>query len=379
MNLDDLGHALQAQFPWAPAWLISLVVVAAALGACLGLYELLVSFVRRRIRNREAFWRSLIVRTRGPGRLVLVIAALDWALDVAPFTVGQARVIRHGLLMAVIVLCGWALLTAVDILAALYMRRFQVDVEDNLAARKHVTQLRILQRAMNTLVIVVTVGLALMTLPGVRQLGVSLLAAGGAAGIIVGLALQPILSNLMAGVQIAFTQPIRIDDAVKVEGQFGHVEEISSTYVVIKLWDLRRLVVPLKYFLEKPFENWTRDSSELIGEVKLTLDYRLPIGALRRQLMSILEVSRAWDRRIGKLQVTDASENVMVVRCLVSARNARDLVELRFEVREKMIEYLQANFFDALHRVGVEFPPAEREGQVSPPPPGGINGDRSTG
>jgi small-conductance mechanosensitive channel len=207
------------------------------------------------------------------------------------------------------------------------------------------------------------VGLALTTLPGVRQLGVSLLAAGGAAGIILGLALQPILSNLMAGVQIAFTQPIRIDDAVTLEGQFGHVEEINATYVVVRLWDLRRLVVPLKYFLEKPFENWTRESSELIGEVLLTVDYRLPIATLRDHLMHTLDASPLWDRKVGKLQVTEANENAMVLRCLVSARNARELGDLRLEIREEMIRYLQANFFDALHRVGVEYT------QAGPPAP----------
>jgi len=367
MNLRDAVLALHAQFPSVPAWLISLMLVGGALCLALLAYEAVVGLFQRRTSRKAAFWRRLLVRTRGPGRLALVILALTVAVDLAAFTPGQQLAVRHGLLMAFIVLCGWALLTAVDIGMAFYLRRYRIDLADNLQARKHLTQARILHRALDTLVVVVTIGLALTTLPGVRQLGVSLLAAGGAAGIIVGLALQPILSNLMAGVQIAFTQPIRINDAVKIEGEFGHVEEINAAYVVVRLWDQRRLIVPLRTFLEKPFENWTRDSSELLGEVLLQVDYRIPVDGLRTALMDILKSQPAWDRKVGRLVVSDALENTMVIRCVVSAGNAADLAELRFAVRERMIGFLQRQLPLALARKGVDFAPPPGDAPDSAP------------
>lgn len=367
MNSPTIGDGLRQVAPWAPNWLIALLLVAAALGVALGLHAVGVSIVRRRLTGLDTFWRSLLVRSQGPARLALIVAALAWAAHVAPISDGYETNLRRLLFMTFVGLLGWTAIMAVEISGSLYLRRLQLNVADNLQARKHLTQMRILQRSADTLIIVVSVGVALVAVPGVRQLGVSLLAAGGAAGIIVGLALQPILSNMMAGVQIAFAQPIRIDDAVKVEGQFGHVEEITGTYVVIKLWDLRRLVVPLKYFLEKPFENWTRQTSELIGEVELQVDYRVPIAALREELVRILGASDVWDKRVGKLQVTGALENTMVVRALLSAANAGQLADLRFSVREQMITFLQQAYPDALPRKGVEFASAAPDDPETPP------------
>lgn len=355
MQTHRIGEAVREVAPWAPDWLIAICLVAAALALALGLHASLVALVRRRLTALDKFWRSLVVRSEGPGRLALIIFALGWAAHVAPLSDGFEAGFRRLLFMAFVGLIGWTALIAVDIAVSLYLRRLLQNEADNLQTRKHLTQVRILQRSADTLIIVLSIGAALVAVPGVRQLGVSLLAAGGAAGIIVGLALQPILSNMMAGVQIAFAQPIRIGDAVKVENQFGHVEEITGAYVIIRLWDLRRLVVPLKYFLEKPFENWTRQTSDLIGEVELQVDYRVPIAALREELMRILEASPVWDRRVGKLQAVNSLENVMVLRALVSAEDASRLADLRFDVRERMITYLQRHFPEALPRKGPEF------------------------
>jgi len=282
------------------------------------------------------------------------VAAVAGALAVSPALAGQGALIRHGLLVAVIVLLGWIVLTALDIAMALYMRRYRTDVADNLQARKHLTQVRVLRRAAVTLVVVITAGLALMTIPEVRQWGVSLLAAGGAAGILVGLSMQPLISNLIAGIQIATTQPIRLDDAVIVEGEFGKIEEIKATYVVVRLWDERRMVLPLTYFLQTPFQNWTRETSQLLGTVMLYLDYATPVEALRPKLAEILEASPLWDRRVGQVQVTDAREGTMEVRLLVSAGDSGTLSDLRNEVREKMISWLQAELPDALPRQRME-------------------------
>jgi small-conductance mechanosensitive channel len=336
--------------PGLPDWSVSIALLAVALAVALFAYELLVRGVRRATRARSPFTRSLIVRTRGPGRLALIILAASWAVHVSPLRDRLAAVVQHALLAAGIVLVGWVVLTAMDIALALHLRKYRLDVADNLLARKHLTQARILRRAASVLVILITAGVALMTVPTVRQIGVSLLAAGGAAGIIVGLALQPILSNMMAGVQIALTQPIRLDDAVLVENEFGNVEEINSAFVVVRLWDLRRMVLPLKYFLEKPFQNWTRESANLLGSVMLYVDYHAPVEALRAKFMEIVGALPLWDHKVAVLQVTDARERVIELRCLVSARNSGQLWDLRCQVREKLIAYLQAEFPETLPR-----------------------------
>ncbi|MGB6705251.1 MAG: mechanosensitive ion channel domain-containing protein [Pseudolabrys sp.] len=187
-----------------------------------------------------------------------------------------------------------------------------------------------------------TLGAALMTFPAVRQYGLSLFASAGIAGIIAGLAARPVLSNLMAGVQLAMTQPIRL----YVENEYGTVEEITSTYVVVKLWDLRRLIVPLTYFIEKPFQNWTRDTSALIGNVMLYVDYAAPVDVIRAKFSEILKQSDKWDGRIAALRVTDFKEGTMELRCLMSARTAS--FDLRCVVREKLIAFLQKEHPEAL-------------------------------
>src|SRR5581483_2754751 len=197
------------------------------------------------------------------------------------------------------------------------LRRFKLDSEDNLLARKHVTQSRILERVARVLIVILTVAAALMPFDDVRQVGISLLASAGAASLVLGLALQPVLRNLMAGVQLAITQPIRIDDALLIEGEWGNVEEITASYVVVRLWDWRRLIVPLSYFIEQPFQNWTRESSALIGTVFLYVDYTVPVEDLRRELERIVRASPLWDKRVVNLQVTDFKENTMEIRMLM--------------------------------------------------------------
>jgi small-conductance mechanosensitive channel len=352
-------RALQAELGWAPTWVVSIAVAAIALLLAQFAYGLIVRGVSRTISHRDVFWRSLLIRTRGPGRLALIIAALSWSVHVAPLPPREARLTQHGLGIAFIVLCGWALMSMVDISSALYLRRYRTDVDDNLLARKHLTQVRILRRAVAMLVVLVTAALALMTIPAVRQLGVSLLAAGGAAGIIVGLALQPVLSNLIAGVQIALTQPIRIDDGVFIQNEYGRVEEISATYVVVRLWDDRRLIAPLKFFLDQPFQNWSRETAARMGAIIMLVDYRLPIEPLRKRFEEIVRASKLWDGKVVKLQVTDLRENVVEVRGLVSAATPDLLFDLRCDVRERMLDYLRSHFPDALHRLGVEFSPEQ--------------------
>ncbi len=335
---------------WLPAWLLSMVILAGGALLALAAHQALVMTVRRLIASRDEFWRELIKRTRRPSRLAALILGLGAAAPLARLGQVQLDVLGRVLLIGFIVLCGWAAMTALDIATLIYTRRFRIDVEDNLLARKHVTQTRILRRTAAALIVVLTIAFALMTFNGVRQYGVSLLASAGAAGIIAGLALQPFLTNLIAGIQIATTQPIRIDDAVIVEGEWGRIEEIGSTYVVVKLWDWRRMVLPLTYFIQKPFQNWTRESASLIGTAMVHVDYSAPIEVLRRKLEEIAAASPLWDRNVVNLAVTELSERTMQVRCLTSARNAGEAFDLRCEVREKMVAFLQAELPHALPR-----------------------------
>jgi small-conductance mechanosensitive channel len=314
----------------------------------------------RIVGSADLFWRSLRERTAGPARLGLAILAIAGAVEMAPLSDHGAAIAHRVLLLAFIILLGWAALTALDIWVTVYLRGFASAAPDNLLARKHITQMRILRRIAATLIVMITVSAGLMTFDQVRQYGVSLLASAGAAGIVVALALQPLLKNIFAGIQLAVTQPIRIGDAVIVENEWGNVEDITATFVVVRIWDWRRLVVPLSYFIEKPFQNWSLEGTELIGTVMLYADYTAPVAELRRKLTEILGASSLWDRKVAGLQVTDLRESTIEIRILVSASTAGEVFDLRCEVREKMVEYLQAAHPSALPRWRGEIASPER-------------------
>jgi len=206
------------------------------------------------------------------------------------------------------------------------------------------------------IIVIVAFGTILMTFEAVRKAGTSLLASAGVAGIILGFAAQRSIVTLLAGIQIALTQPIRLEDAVVVEGEWGWIEEINMTYVVIRVWDLRRLVVPINYFIEKPFQNWTRTSSEIIGTVFLYTDYNVPFEELRKELQRIVEATTLWNKKVQVLQVTEAKPENVEIRMLVSAKNSPQAWDLRVHVREKMIEFLQKNYPESLPRTRVILP-----------------------
>ncbi len=366
-TLDTALRDLDRRLSWIPPWAVSLALFALAALTALFVHRLVYRLLSRLVAGRDLFWRSLVARTEGPTRLAILILFLAVAASVAPLSNAQGEMIRHGLQLCFIALLGWVAHTALHIWTTVYLRRFKLDAEDNLLARKHVTQSRILQRVLNVLIVLVSIAAILMTFEGVRQYGVSLLASAGAAGIVAGLALQPVLKNIFAGIQLAVTQPIRIDDALIVEGEWGNVEEITATYVVLRLWDWRRLILPLSYFIEQPFQNWTREGAALIGTVMLYLDHRAPMDALRAKVVELARANRLWDRQVVAVQVTDFREQVMEVRILVSASNAPKAFDLRCEMREAVIGWLQAEHPYALPRVraDVEAMP-EREAWVLP-------------
>ena len=335
---------------WLPNPVVALLILVIAVLAALVLHNWGRKIVRGAFAVRYPYVYSIFTQTRGISRLALLILAMLVAIPVAPLRPETAQLLARLMAVAVIGLVGWGTIIALHIGSDLYLRRFRLDVDDNLLARKHNTQVRVLARTIDVLVIMITLGTALMTFPAVRQYGVSLFASAGVAGIIAGLAARPVLSNLMAGVQLAMTQPIRLYDAVVVENEYGTIEEIRSTYVVVKLWDWRRMVVPLTYFIEKPFQNWTRETSALIGNVMIYVDYRAPVDVIREKFNEILKQSDKWDGRVAVLQVTDLKEGTMELRCLMSARSGGLVFDLRCEVREKLIDFLQREHPEALPR-----------------------------
>ena len=354
---------------WAPAPLASAIVLLVVALLALLLSGLINNLFQRFPGERGAFLRSFARGMRRPLRGFVVIAAVGSALPAAGLSYAWFLAIGQALLVALVLLIGWGAGIAVRILSDGYLSRFKTSEEDNIVARKHITQIGILRRAADLLIFVVTISSALMTFEPVRQYGVSLFASAGAASLIVGLAARPLLTNLIAGVQIAITQPIRMEDAVIVEGEWGWIEEITSTYVVVRLWDWRRMILPISYFLEKPFQNWTHNSASLIGSVFFFLDYQVPVEVMRAKLLDIVKDSPLWDGKVVNLQVSDTSEHSIQIRMLVSARNAPQTWDLRCEVREKMLLFLQKECPEALPRTRVILDPA----------PSGISGRSAVG
>jgi small-conductance mechanosensitive channel len=347
--IQDAVRDVTDALSFLPNWAVGTIVLALAVVASLAVHGVLGRLTRRAFANRPGVI-SLMARTRALTRLACVTIALALVLPAIDLPPGAAALFATALPFCFVVLLGWIALIAVDIGVNMYLVRFRLDADDNLLARKHVTQMRVLRRVISTVVLLITAGAALMTIGAVRQVGVSLFASAGVAGIAVGLAARPVLANLIAGVQLAMTQPIRIEDAVIVENEWGWIEEITSTFVVVRLWDLRRMIVPLSYFMEKPFQNWTREGSAIIGAVLLYLDYTAPIEAIRAKAEAIVAASRLWDRKVVNTQVTDTRERVIEVRVLVSAANASAAFDLRCEVREQLIAFLRGEHPESLPR-----------------------------
>ena len=358
----DLQQALQ--FPatllaHTPAWVVALADLVICLAIALLLHWLAYRALSHLVMAKGDVRRPLLARLKGPTRLTAVVVGLIIAISTAPLTSQQVPVVQHVLLLSIIALIAWISAMALNIWLTYYVQRFKREAADDFLARKHVTQTHIMQRVAGFLIWLAAISAALMTFDSVRQYGISLLASAGAAGIIVGLALQPVLKNLLAGIQIAITQPIKIGDSLIVESDFGTVEDITATYVVVRTWDLRRLVLPLSYFIEQPFQNWTRESTNLLGAALLYLDYSTPIEVLRAKAKEVVETSQLWDRNVFAVQITDFRERTMEVRVLVSAANGGKLFDLRCLVREKLIAFLQAEHPESLPRTRTEFEPRD--------------------
>jgi len=254
----------------------------------------------------------------------------------------------------VIVSIGYLAIRAVQMFKVAILSRHDMKVSDNLKARRVYTQIGVMQSIINVGIIVLTLSFIIMVFPRMRQIGVSLLASAGVLGIVLGLAAQRTLGNLIAGIQIAVTQPIRIDDVLVVENEWGWVEEITLTYVVVRIWDLRRLILPISYFIEKPFQNWTRTSADILGSVYIYADYTVPVDEVRAELTRILEASPHWNKKVNALHVTNATDKSVELRALMSAKDSPTAWQIRCEVREKLLAYLQKDHPDTLPKVRFE-------------------------
>jgi len=336
---------------WARLAVVAAILVGAAV---LGwaIQTVIVQVARRVVTRRGGVVaRSVVERARGPLWLVVPVLAVQLALPATGMDDGATETIRHVLSLGMILGMTWFAIAAIHVGRDAILARHRVDVSDNLNARRIHTQIGLIARCMGILIGIVGVAVALMTFPKVEQIGASLLASAGIAGLAVGLAARPLITNLIAGVQIAFTEPIRIDDVLIVEGEWGRVEEITPTYVVLRIWDERRLIIPLGYFIEQPFQNWTRTRADILGTVFLHVDYAAPIDAIRAELKRLLDENPLWDRRAWGLVVTEATDRTLQLRALMSAANSGDAWDLRCHVREKLVEFLQREHPEALPKV----------------------------
>ncbi len=333
---------------WRP-WLEAFAGIAAAVILSLILHRLFFLMVKRlAMKTGSVIDDSLVRHGERPTRWIFPLLAILLTVPLLPIRPQVLGPVQHVLGLGLIASIALVVILLADVFTDMISHRHAIDVADNLAARSIRTQAQVLRRIFVMLVVLITLGIMLMTFPAIRALGTSLLASAGLAGIVLGMAMRPTLASLIAGIQIALTQPIRIDDVVIVEGEWGWIEEIRATYVVVRIWDLRRMVLPLSYFIEHPFQNWTRVTADLLGTVFLYVDYTIPVDAVRQELHRILEASGIWDGKTWGLQVTNTDKDVVELRALMSAPNGPSAWDLRCHVREKMIHYLQERYPESL-------------------------------
>ena len=352
---------------WAAG--ILAVAIAIALTAHFVLF-----FILKRLASRkgDVVIKSLVRHSQGPSLWILPLLALLVALPTAPLPQRLSTILEHIVGLGLIASIAWLVILFSQILSDILAARYRVDVPDNLTARRIQTQFQMIHRIIVVLVIIVTLSIMLMTIPAIKHIGVSLLASAGLAGLVVGMAMKPTLSSLIAGIQIALTQPIRLEDVVIVQGEWGWIEEIGTTYVVVRIWDLRRLIVPLSYFIEQPFQNWTRTSANLLGYVYLNVDYTVPIEEVRKELRRICESTKLWQGSVCQLQASDSTEHTVQLRALVDARDSDDAWNLKCLIREKLIQFLQEKYPGSLPRfrgelaAGPNGSPSEHVPQLEP-------------
>lgn len=354
--VEAFGYALM---PWvllvnqAP-WIGVIVKILIALPVVLVFHRVGTNILMR-LTVPLPFSRRLVQYGHRAGGLVVFLLIAEVILRNTTDSLQGITVMRHLGALFLISALTWFGVRCIQAIEHAIIELNPSDSPDNLQARRIQTQAKVLARSAMVLIIVVGSGAALMTLPFLRQIGTSLLASAGVAGLVVGFAAKPVLGNLLAGMQIALTQPIRLEDVVIIQNEWGHIEEITGTYVVVRIWDQRRMIVPLQWFIENPFQNWTRTNSDIMGTVLIWMDYRLPVDAIRKEAERICSNAPEWDGRLCQTQVVETSERAMQVRLLVSAGDAGRLWDLRCRLREDLIHFIQRDYPEFLPRVRAEF------------------------
>ena len=357
--LADVASAFAAPAARALAWVRDI----GGLGIILWLFARVARVIESALdslssRSANTWDNALLPVGAKAVRLLLPLLALILAVPTLSIAPAYQGFFSTGLSLALIGTAAVLLYRCVEAAAALVLQRYRIDVRDNLEARAVYTQVTVLKKIATAVIGVFALASMLMVFESVRQFGTSILASAGVAGIIIGFAAQRSIATLLAGLQIAITQPIRLDDVVIVENEWGRIEDITLTYVAVRIWDARRLIVPITYFIEQPFQNWTRKSSDILGTVFLHVDYAAPLGALRDELDRILRESPYWDGKVKVLQVTEARERTLEIRALASAADASLAWDLRCEVREKLVVFLQTHHPESLPRIRAELQPA---------------------
>jgi small-conductance mechanosensitive channel len=327
--------------------LIAIVAVAIALVAHAVTLRIGTRLARR---SKSRVDDIFILRLARPMRWIMAAIALSFAIRAVPLGAAALAFLHQLAGFAMPVLVGWLALALLQAFREIVEVRADISASDNLAARRQRTRIGILARIGTSVIIFITICMMMLSIPSVRSVGVTLMASAGLAGLAVGAAAQPTLKNLIAGIQMAFSEPIRIDDVVIVAGEWGRIEEIRLTYVVVRIWDERRLIVPVSKFLEDVFENWTRETSNLLGTAFLYVDPKADVPRLRAKLDTVVRAHPKWDGRVIGLHVTDIKPEVMELRALVSASDAGNAFDLRCDVREAMIAYISADMPEALPR-----------------------------
>jgi small-conductance mechanosensitive channel len=348
-------HELAALLPGGEGIIFTGGAVIAALLTGVLLYLVFFSVLTKLANHAEFPLNPAIVAgMRAPARLLLPLFALQLIAPSLSFPAELLGVAQHLFSLCLIGLITWLFINATLAGRDIIISRYDIDAKQSFKARSLYTELTLLVKVVLVIVVVIALAAMLMSFAKIRAFGVSILASAGIMGIIVGFAAQRSLSTLLAGLQIAITQPIRINDVVIVEGEWGTIEEITLTYVVVKVWDLRRLIVPVTFFLEKPFQNWTRSTTNILGTVLINVDYSAPVAQIRLKLLEILQGSRLWDGEVWRLQVTGADKQVLELRALMSAVDASTCWDLRCEVREKLVAFIQGSYPESLPRVREE-------------------------
>jgi small-conductance mechanosensitive channel len=363
-------------FDWpSHPWLTAGMRVAAALVIALIVSEVSYRLLSRALADRLLLGHLLRL-TRKPLQIAIPLLAVGLALSLSPGSEEGIAPLRRFDTVLLIATLTFGLARSIDAAADWSLRRYRLDVADNLTARRVHTRTKVLARSLMFVTLFVGLSASLMIFPEVRKVGVSLLASAGAAGLVVGLAGKSVLGNLVAGLQIALTQPIRIDDVLVVAGEWGRVEEITSTYVVLAIWDKRRLIVPLNWFIENPFANWTHTQASIIGTVFIWVDFSTPLEPLRQELTRILDSAKEWDRQVSVLQVTDWNSSAIQLRALCSAPDSGHSWDLCCKVREGLLSFLQREYPDSLPRIRIAetvtaapAPPAPSAQKVTSPTP----------